>query len=254
MIYILYITTALIGTAFLWAALKAFGVYEIKPATASAEENAENTEKTEKGFVPYDRTQVIIILIAFLLGAFAIAAAIGKNTVNVDVSVLPVSEKVVFMGRTAREITSYFKLFYVFVIIAISAFIDFKKKIIPNKLVLAGLALRAVTYLVELVWCKDIIKDLFISDLIGLALGFGILFISGLLTKGAIGFGDAKLFAVIGISASSLATFGTLLFSLVASSVAGVILLIKYRDRKRAFPFAPFILIGYSAVMLMGNF
>lgn len=246
-IYLLYIITALIGTALLWAALRYFGVCNMKPETLDAEES-------ENKIPYYDRTQTVIILIAFLFGAFAIAAAIGRHTVNVDVSLAPIDETVVFMGRTGREITSYFKLFYMFVIIAASAFIDFKKKIIPNKLVLIGLALRAITYIAEFVWCRDIIKDLFISDLIGFGIGFGVLFIAGLITKGAVGFGDAKLFAAIGFTASSLATFGTLLFSLVASSVAGIVLLIKFRDRKRTFPFAPFILIGYSAVMLMGNF
>lgn len=247
MIYLLYAASALIGTALVWVALRAFGVCDMKPAPAGEEEN-------KKEFVPYDKAQTIIILLAFAFAAFAIAAAIGKHTVNFNAAAAPVNEAVVFLGRTGREITSYFKLFYVFVIIAASAFVDFKKKIIPNKLVLIGLALRALTYLLEFWWCRNIIKDLFISDLIGFGLGFGILFIAGIVSKGAVGFGDAKLFAVIGVSASSLATFGTLLFSLIASSVAGIFLLIKYRDKKRAFPFAPFILIGYSAVMLMGNF
>lgn len=256
MVYLVYAASALLGTLLVWAALKAFGVSDMKyvaPETVKTpsddeaeevsdivEENSNKKEKIEEKIVPYNKIQTIIILAVFAAVAFAAALFIGKNTIAVE--------------QTAILIFGYIKIFYVFLIIAASALIDFKKRIIPNKLVLIGLALRAVIYICEFVWCRDILVDIEKSDLTGFLMEFGLLFIAGLVSKGAVGFGDAKLFAVIGLSASSLATFGTLLFSLVASSLCGIALLIKYRDRKRAFPFAPFILIGYLAVIFMGNF
>ncbi|MBQ7120840.1 MAG: prepilin peptidase [Clostridia bacterium] len=246
MVYLVYAASALLGTALVWLALRAFGVSDMKYVEAEAIEadageavEASDEIKEEK-IIPYNKIQTIIILVLTALVSFAVAAAAGKNTIAVE--------------TPPRMIIGYIKLFSVFVIIAASALIDFKKRIIPNKLVLAGLALRAVLYVCEFVWCRDIIVEIAKSDLTGFLIGFGILFVAGLVTKGAVGFGDAKLFAVIGLTASSLATFGTLLFSLVASSVCGIFLLIKYRDRKRTFPFAPFILIGYAIVIFMGNF
>lgn len=149
---------------------------------------------------------------------------------------------------------SFVKLFYVFFIVGASALIDLKKKIIPNKLVLLGLVLRAIIYILEIFLCKDVIKDIFVNDLIGFAIGFGVLFLTGLLTKGSIGFGDIKLFAVIGLSIGFMGTLGTLFLGLLASSFGGIILLIKYRDKKRTFAFGPFIFIGYVLVILFGAF
>lgn len=243
MVYLVYAASALLGTAFVWLALKAFGVSNIKYVEAKAVESdaVETSEDIQgKKIITYSKSQTIVILVLFALVSFLVALATGKNTIAVEMS--------------PRLIIGYIKLFSVFVIIAASAFIDFKKRIIPNKLVLVGLAFRAILYLCEFVWCRDIIVEIVKSDLTGFFIGFGILFVAGLVSRGAVGFGDAKLFAVIGLTASSLATFGTLLFSLIASSVCGIFLLIKYRDRKRTFPFAPFILIGYSIVIFMGNF
>lgn len=239
MVYLVYAASALLGTILVWLALKAFGVSGIRYVEADAVETSEEIKEEEK-IIPYSKFQTIVILVLFAIVSFLVALATGKNTIAVEMS--------------PRLIIGYIKLFSVFVIIASSAFIDFKKRIIPNKFVLVGLAFRAALYLCELVWCRDIIVEIAKSDLTGFFIGFGILFVAGLVTRGAVGFGDAKLFAVIGLTASSLATFGTLLFSLIASSVCGIVLLIKYRDRKRTFPFAPFILIGYSIVIFMGNF
>ncbi len=243
MVYLVYAVSALFGTALVWFALKTFGVSDVKYVKADAV-NADAVEKTddvkEEEIIPYSKSQTIILLVLFAFFSFVVALATGKNTIASEMS--------------PRMIIGYIKLISVFVIIAASALVDFKKRIIPNKLVLIGLALRAVLYLCEFVWCRDIIVEIAKSDLTGFLIGFGILFVAGLVTRGAVGFGDAKLFAVIGLTASSLATFGTLLFSLVASSLCGIFLLIKYRDRKRTFPFAPFILIGYSIVIFMGNF
>lgn len=161
----------------------------------------------------------------------------------------------VFYGEiTAAGCFNFAKLFEVFVITAACALIDLKKRIIPNKIIILGLIFRALIYIGEIIVCRDSVKDIAINDLMGFAIGFGILFIAGVLSKGAIGFGDAKLFAVIGLSAGSLCTFGTLLFSLFCSAIVGIILLIKFRDKKMAFPFGPCIFIGYAAVLLMGNF
>ena len=166
-----------------------------------------------------------------------------------------VLNRYVFDGEiTPKGCFSFVKLFVVFAIVEACAMIDFKKRIIPNKIVALGLIFRLIIYVGEIFLCRDIIKDIVINDLIGFAIGFGILFLTGLISGGAMGFGDAKLFAVIGLCAGSLCTFGTLIFSLLCSAVIGIALLIKYRDKKMAFPFAPCIFVGYAAVLLIGNF
>ena len=155
--------------------------------------------------------------------------------------------------RYVGEYLNYVKLCLVFVITAVAALVDFKTKTIPNRLVLFGLLCRLPIYIAEVATGQPM-KDILINDAIGVGIGFGILFFAALLSRGAVGFGDAKLFAVIGIHTGYICTFGTLFFSLLVSAVAGIILLIKYRDKKRAFPFAPFIFVGYTAVLMLGLF
>lgn len=149
---------------------------------------------------------------------------------------------------------NYIKIYVVMLILICAALIDYKKKIIPNKIIVTGLLFRLIIYILELAFCREIIIDIAKNDFIGFAIGFGVLFFAGIISKGAVGFGDAKLFAVIGLVTGYYCTLSTLFFGLLASAIASIVLLAKYHDKKRAFAFAPFILMGYLLVLAMGNF
>lgn len=274
MVYFIYAAVAVIGSILVMLSMHLFGVADIeffnklkiKSNVALREENSDSSDNKENEDTSTDETEeekkpeedecasvseektIKPYSKGFCIAAFilSIAAMFGIEMVL---------DHYVFYGEiTATGCFNFAKLFVVFVITAACALIDFKKRIIPNKIVITGLIFRAAVYIGEIILCRDLIKDIALNDLIGFGIGFGILFVAGLLSKGAIGFGDAKLFAVIGLCAGSLCTFGTLLFSLFCSAIVGIVLLIKYRDKKRAFPFGPSIFIGYTLVLLMGNF
>lgn len=271
LIYSIYAVVVVIGSILVMLSMHLFGVADIeainklkiKSGSALRKENTDSAAKEEKLDTPEDeteeqeKTEEISVFEekaskpygkGFCIAVFilSIVAMFGMTMVL---------DHYVFYGEiTVTGCFNFAKLFAVFVITAACALIDFKKRIIPNKIVITGLIFRVAIYIGEIILCRDLIKDIAVNDLIGFGIGFGILFIAGLLSKGAIGFGDAKLFAVIGLCAGSLCTFGTLLFSLFCSAIVGIILLIKFRDRKMAFPFGPCIFVGYTAVLLMGNF
>lgn len=146
---------------------------------------------------------------------------------------------------------TFLKLFGLMPILALAGCIDYKKKIIPNYLVLSGIAFRAILYLLEFFLSKWEVRDILINDAIGLGIGFGVLLIAALVSKGAVGFGDVKLFAVVGLCAGAIGTYYTLLFSLITSVIVSLFLIaLKRKTRKESIPFAPCIAFGYAAVLL----
>ncbi len=160
----------------------------------------------------------------------------------------------IFLSLNCSNWLNFSKLIILFFIVISSAFVDLKKKIIPNHLVLLGLASRVVVYIIEFIWLDEF-KAILINDLIGFAIGFGILFLSSVLSRQAVGFGDVKLFAVIGLMSGAICTFSTLILSLLTSSIVSIIMIVlKKRSKKDSLPFGPFILIGYFFTVIFANY
>jgi len=123
--------------------------------------------------------------------------------------------------------------------------IDLKTKKIPNKLVVLGIILGLIIMFLNN-------KLSIISALLGLLVCGGIIALISIITKGAVGMGDAKLFACIGIFLGLQATLGIMLVSTILSGLVGLALLIfGMADRKTTLPFAPFISIAAIFMMLL---
>ncbi|MDO5389785.1 MAG: prepilin peptidase [Eubacteriales bacterium] len=66
------------------------------------------------------------------------------------------------------------------------------------------------------------------------------------LSREALGMGDALLMLVLGIYLGLEAAFDVLLLALFLAAVwAGILILAKKKSRSYAFPFVPFLMIGY---------
>ena len=152
------------------------------------------------------------------------------------------------------EILSFAKLCILYAIVVSAALVDYKLKIIPNYLVLIGLGARVVIYILD-IFLSSNLTQIIISDLIGLALGFGIFAVVSIITKQALGFGDAKLFAVVGLTLGSFGTYSVMFTSVLVSAVISIFLLIfKKRGRKDSIPFGPCMYIGYILTLLLGSY
>lgn len=225
MIYLLFALIAIISSI----AIIAFSAYmgAVYPG-----EKIRLYKKCDENVVPFSGTKLILITVICIVVATVLQISLYKNTMTV----------------------SFIKLYVLFVIVASAAIVDFKRRIIPNALIIFGLVFRVCVYAYEIFNNSDI-KSILINDLIGLAVGFGVLAIVSLITKGSVGFGDAKLFGVIGIIGGSFCTYSTLLLSLIISTIVSLIGLTRKKiGRKDSIPFGPCIAIGYTVALLLTSY
>ncbi len=130
------------------------------------------------------------------------------------------------------------------VIITVS---DIAYMLIPDKVLLPIGALLLVLRLF-------IPLDPWWDSLLGAALGFGILLLIAIVSKGGMGGGDIKLFFVIGLVLGVSGTFMTLFFASLIGSIAGIIMLrINNEGRKTPVPFGPSIALAAVIVYFWGD-
>jgi leader peptidase (prepilin peptidase)/N-methyltransferase len=133
--------------------------------------------------------------------------------------------------------------------ILISAgFIDIDHRIIPDRLNLFGLIIGVIFLVIP---GSRSIK----SSLLGFLVGGGFLFIVALISRGAMGGGDIKLFAIIGLFLGLEKTILALFLTFILGGIVGILLIaLKIKSRKDYIPFGPFISIGaFIAIMWYNN-
>lgn len=129
----------------------------------------------------------------------------------------------------------------------ISAFIDLKYQVIPDKVVLT-------TFIMGLLLNILINKENILYHLMGFALGGGTIFLIVVLSRGGMGGGDIKLFAAVGIFLGFRLTALALLLSFILGSFAGIVLvLLKRKKINDAIPFGPFIALASVISLFVGE-
>ncbi len=129
-------------------------------------------------------------------------------------------------------------------ILVSAAFIDIDHRIIPDKLNLFGIVSGIVfVFLPDSLSVKN--------ALLGFVAGGGLLLLVAVISRGAMGGGDIKLFAVIGIFLGLEKTVLALFLTFLFGGIAGILLIAaKIKSRKDYIPFGPFIGIGaFIAIM-----
>lgn len=134
------------------------------------------------------------------------------------------------------------------------AWTDCQAYLIPNKILLAALLLWMGLFLAESCLQPWNIR----YAVVGPGTSASALLFAGLLCRlfapGSVGFGDLKLFIVLGLYLGAEYTWNAVFYTLLASFAVSVFLLvIKHVPRKAVMPFAPFLLFGtLLAVFLHG--
>lgn len=133
------------------------------------------------------------------------------------------------------------------------AYIDYRKKIIPNSILKIMLVLRVFFLIPEMIVFDDRGHILFSMLIAALAMLVACM-ICGLIMKGAIGMGDVKLFLIMALFLGLEGIWSAVFCSLIVSFCVAVFSLITKRvKRKDNIPFAPSILIGtYLSIFLTG--
>ncbi len=132
----------------------------------------------------------------------------------------------------------------VIILLSIAAVVDIKWKIIPNHLILVGSFLGSI-----MLFINTHITG--INIIITIVLLGGLLWMISVFSKGALGMGDVKLVACIGIFLGLQKTLTVICMALVLSGIIAVFLLVfRYADKKKEMPFAPFILVATMITIL----
>ena len=154
---------------------------------------------------------------------------------------------------------SFFAFAYLMSVLIAVFFIDMDRRIIPNELVVVGLAGGAALFAYNIFRpAADIYGDgRGWTPLAGLLSGSGLLYLIALLgglifgTDSAIGMGDVKLMAPVGLFLGWKLCLEALFISVVLSGMAGLLLVLSRRKKKSdSIPLGPFIAAGtFTAVM-----
>lgn len=132
-------------------------------------------------------------------------------------------------------------------------YIDLKEKIIPNKMILAGLGFWLVLMIFDIFVAKSPLRDVLFFSLIGGLCCGGIMFIVALISRGALGMGDVKMFFVLGLMYGVSVTYSILLFSVFIMAIFSIVMLaLKKVTRKTSVPMAPFVVMGFLINVLFG--
>ncbi|KGR79640.1 prepilin peptidase [Ureibacillus manganicus] len=132
-------------------------------------------------------------------------------------------------------------------LLAIIVVSDIAYMIIPDKVLLFFLPLLALGRFFAP-------SDPWWDSLLGPVVGFTVLFLVALLSKGGMGGGDIKLFFLIGLALGTIGTLVTLFFASVIGMIVGfVILKVRGQDRKQPIPFGPSIALAAIIVYFYGD-
>ena len=146
------------------------------------------------------------------------------------------------------------KMITLLALLFIVAFTDFKKYIIPNKVLLVGITLRCIYYIVELVTKTNAFWDLLKNDLIACLIAFLFLIVGVFIVKNGLGMGDVKLILVMCLYQGMYGIVSSMFCSLIVAFFLSLgLLIMKKKTRKDAMPFAPSILIGtFISIFITG--
>ena len=139
-------------------------------------------------------------------------------------------------------------------------FIDFEHMILPDRVTIGGMIIGPiVSFFVPALHHKSTWGEGLTSSLIGLAAGFGTLYLvakAGKLffKKDAMGFGDVKLLGAIGAFFGWASVYFTIMVSSFVGTIVGVTLILrKSKEWQSRIPYGPYIALAALIWMLGGD-
>jgi leader peptidase (prepilin peptidase) / N-methyltransferase len=142
------------------------------------------------------------------------------------------------------ELLVALSLISMFMIIVVS---DIHYMIIPDKILIwfAGIFLLERIFIPLSPWW---------DSLLGMMTGFLLLLLIAIVTKGGMGFGDVKLYALLGfVLGFKLVLLSFFLSTLYGAVIGGLALLFKIVKRRQPIPFGPFIAAGTLTAYFWGS-
>lgn len=153
-------------------------------------------------------------------------------------------------GYHLLKIIRYMILLYALLLLS---FVDYKKRIIPNRVLLVMMGVRTVLWAAECISFPQVWTEILISSFCGL-FGGGFLFLfAGFIARKGLGMGDVKMIAVTGFYLGFQVLMSDLILSLLFTVLGGLFnLVIRKKSMKSELPFAPFLALGTWVAILLG--
>lgn len=130
---------------------------------------------------------------------------------------------------------------------------DARRKVIPNRWLLYILICRACLFVLEAVFLPVLIWENIKFILFGGMMCGGVFLIAYVLSRQAIGMGDVKLAAAIGMCLGFQTTYLAMFAASLLSAVyGGIMVLCKKKSLRDEIAFGPFIALGTGIVLLIG--
>lgn len=133
--------------------------------------------------------------------------------------------------------------------LVILSVVDLERMLLPDRLTVPGIVsglVLAVAGISFVPWD---------AALLGAALGYGLLWLVRVLTRGAMGGGDVKLIALIGAFVGPVGALRALFWASLFGSVVGVTMMAAGRHRRgQPLPFGPFLALGAVVALLRLRF
>lgn len=134
-------------------------------------------------------------------------------------------------------------LFFSFLLILVV--VDLERMLLPNRLTVPGIVTGLAVALAGAGYVP------WTAALMGAAVGYGVMWIIRVLSKGAMGGGDVKMLAMIGAFLGPLDVLRSLFGASLIGSVVGIALIVVRRHaRGRPLPFGPFLALGALATLI----
>lgn len=135
------------------------------------------------------------------------------------------------------------------------AYIDYKTYRIPNVFILSGLVCRVLLLLAELLMIGGATGRIVLSEVAAAGALLLAAVLCRLMIKDGIGFGDIKLFILMGLMLGMDGIWTAMFLALAVAFVVSIFVLVTHRKSKKdVIPFGPALVIGiYLSVFLTGK-
>jgi leader peptidase (prepilin peptidase)/N-methyltransferase len=132
--------------------------------------------------------------------------------------------------------------------------IDLEHGLILNKVVYPSMVVALLLALYPWPWLNESMVMRVAYAALGGAIGFGILLLIALVSRGGMGWGDVKLAALIGLATGFPLVFVAIIIGAILGGVVAVALVIaKKRKRRETIPFGPFLALATMITLLWGS-
>jgi leader peptidase (prepilin peptidase)/N-methyltransferase len=133
---------------------------------------------------------------------------------------------------------------WVLAVLVVLAAIDLEVRLLPNRIVFPAI-------LCAIAWQAVFFPDRLAECLVAGAVAGGVLLLPSLFLRGAVGMGDVKVTAFLGVVLGADVIVALLAGSLLSAPVALAILLVGGAGARRtALPFGPFLALGAAVALL----